>query len=56
MGGLGTVCEEEGWDPNAIIDYRELNKITIKNRYPLHHIDDLFDELREIETFLKINL
>ena len=29
------------------IDYRQLNKVTIKNRYPLLRIDDLFDELRE---------
>ena len=28
------------------IDYREINKITIKNRYPLPRIDDLFDQLR----------
>ncbi|GKC53937.1 putative reverse transcriptase domain-containing protein [Tanacetum coccineum] len=27
------------------IDYRELNKLTVKNRYPLHRIDDLFDQL-----------
>ncbi|KAD7116963.1 hypothetical protein E3N88_04231 [Mikania micrantha] len=28
------------------IDYRELNKLTIKNRYPLPRIDDLFDQLQ----------
>ncbi|XP_068321233.1 uncharacterized protein [Pyrus communis] len=28
------------------IDYRQLNRVTIKNRYPLQHIDDLFDQLR----------
>ena len=27
------------------IDYRELNKLTIKNKYPLQRIDDLFDQL-----------
>ena len=27
------------------VDYRELNKITIKNKYPLPRIDDLFDQL-----------
>ncbi|GJV66897.1 putative reverse transcriptase domain-containing protein [Tanacetum coccineum] len=31
------------------IDYRELNKLTIKNRYPLPRIDDLFDQLQEEE-------
>nr|GEV96969.1 putative reverse transcriptase domain-containing protein [Tanacetum cinerariifolium] len=29
------------------IDYRELNKLTVKNRYPLSRIDDLFDQLQE---------
>jgi hypothetical protein len=28
------------------IDYRELNKVTIKNRYPLPRIDDLLDQLK----------
>ena len=28
------------------IDYRELNKVTVKNRYPLLKIDDLFDQLQ----------
>ncbi|GJS94775.1 putative reverse transcriptase domain-containing protein [Tanacetum coccineum] len=32
------------------IDYRELNKLTIKNRYPLPRIDDLFDQLQEIRN------
>ena len=27
------------------VDYRELNKVTIKNKYPLPRIDDLFDQL-----------
>ena len=27
------------------IDYRELNKVTVKNKYPLPKIDDLFDQL-----------
>ena len=29
-----------------VIDYRALNKLTIKNRYPLPRIDDLFDKLQ----------
>nr|GEV12440.1 putative reverse transcriptase domain, ribonuclease H-like domain, aspartic peptidase domain protein [Tanacetum cinerariifolium] len=32
------------------IDYRELNKLTVKNRYPLPRIDDLFDQLQEAQT------
>ena len=38
------------------IDYRELNKITVKNRYPLARIDDLFNQLRGMGTFSKIDL
>ncbi|KAJ9539019.1 hypothetical protein OSB04_031752 [Centaurea solstitialis] len=38
------------------IDYRELNKITIKNRYPLPRIDDLFDQLQGASYFSKIDL
>ena len=38
------------------IDYRELNKMTIKNRYPLPRIDDLFDQLRRATVFSKIDL
>ena len=38
------------------IDYRELNKVTIRNKYPLSRIDDLFDQLQGATVFSKINL
>nr|GFB04503.1 putative reverse transcriptase domain, aspartic peptidase domain protein [Tanacetum cinerariifolium] len=38
------------------IDYRELNKITIQNCYPLPRIDDLFDQLQGVMHFSKIDL
>ena len=38
------------------IDYRQLNKVTIKNRYPLSRIDDLFDQLRGARVYSKIDL
>nr|GEV19772.1 hypothetical protein [Tanacetum cinerariifolium] len=38
------------------IDYKELNKLTIKNRYPLPRIDDLFDQLQGACCFFKIDL
>jgi len=38
------------------IEYRELNRVTIKNKYPLPRIDDLFDQLAGTAVFSKINL
>nr|GFD47494.1 RNA-directed DNA polymerase homolog [Tanacetum cinerariifolium] len=38
------------------IDYRELNRLTVKNRYPLSRIDDLFDQLQGSEVYSKIDL
>ncbi|GKC99500.1 putative reverse transcriptase domain-containing protein, partial [Tanacetum coccineum] len=38
------------------IDYRELNKLTIKNHYPPPRIDDLFDQLQGSQYFSKIDL
>ena len=38
------------------IDYRQLNKVTINNRYPLPRIDDLFDQLKGARVYCKIDL
>nr|GEY48689.1 retrotransposon protein, putative, Ty3-gypsy subclass [Tanacetum cinerariifolium] len=38
------------------IDYRELNKLTVKNRYPLPRIDDLFNQLQRSSVYSKIHL
>nr|GFC97375.1 putative reverse transcriptase domain-containing protein [Tanacetum cinerariifolium] len=38
------------------IDYRELNKLTVKNRYPLPRIEDLFDQLQGSSVYSKIDL
>nr|GEU46604.1 putative reverse transcriptase domain-containing protein [Tanacetum cinerariifolium] len=38
------------------IDYQELNKLTVKNRYPLPRIDDLFDQLQGLSIYSKIDL
>ncbi|GJX61031.1 putative reverse transcriptase domain-containing protein [Tanacetum coccineum] len=38
------------------INYQELNKLTVKNRYPLLRIDDLFDQLQGSSVYLKIDL
>lgn len=38
------------------IDYRQLNKLTVQNKYPLSHNDDLFDQLQGAQCFSKIDL
>ncbi|BBG93431.1 transposable element gene, partial [Prunus dulcis] len=38
------------------VDYRQLNKVTVRNKYPLPRIDDLFDQLRGAKVFSKIDL
>jgi hypothetical protein len=38
------------------IDYRQLNKVIVKNKYPLPRIDDLFDQLKGARVFSKIDL
>jgi hypothetical protein len=38
------------------VDYRQLNKVTIKNKYPLPRIDDLFNQLGGASIFSKIDL
>ena len=39
-----------------VIDYRALNKVTVKNRYPLPRIDDLFDQLQGAKVFSSLDL
>jgi hypothetical protein len=38
------------------VDYRSLNEVAIKNKYPLPRIEDLFDQMKGARTFLKIDL
>ena len=38
------------------IDYRGLNQVTVKNKYPLPHIEELFDQLQGARVFSKLDL
>ncbi|GJR22022.1 putative reverse transcriptase domain-containing protein [Tanacetum coccineum] len=56
-GGPGLVVKKKGGVHSGMcIDYRELNKLTVKNRYPLPRIDDLFDQLQGSSIYSKIDL
>nr|GEZ05059.1 hypothetical protein [Tanacetum cinerariifolium] len=48
--------EEEPLEEPKVKDYSELNKLTIKNRYPLPRINDLFEQLQAMCYFSKIDL
>ena len=49
-------AKKKGKTLRLCIDYRQLNRVTIKNRYPLPRIDDLFDQLRGARVYSKIDL
>ncbi|GJV23305.1 putative reverse transcriptase domain-containing protein [Tanacetum coccineum] len=55
-GKLVLFMKNKGGSFRMCIDYRELNKLTVKNRYPLPRIDDLFDQLQGSKFFSKIDL
>ena len=52
----GFICEKKDESLRMCVDYRPLNAVTIKNKYPLPTIDDLFDQLSGAKVFSKIDL
>ena len=49
-------AKKKGKTLRLCIDYRQWNRVMIQNRYPLPRIDDLFDQLRGVRVYFKINL
>ncbi|GJS47237.1 putative reverse transcriptase domain-containing protein [Tanacetum coccineum] len=56
LGSPGLVRKKKDGSFRMCIDYRELNKLTVKNRYPLLRIDNLFDQLQGSSIYSKIDL
>ncbi|GJX21348.1 putative nucleotidyltransferase, ribonuclease H [Tanacetum coccineum] len=56
LGSSDFVCQKKDDSFRMCIDYRELNKIIVKNRYPLPRINDLFDQLQGSSVYSKIDL
>ncbi|KAL0551561.1 hypothetical protein IC582_010650 [Cucumis melo] len=56
FGAVVLFVKKKDGSMRLCIDYRELNKVTIKNRYPLPKINDLFDQLQGATVFSKIDL
>jgi hypothetical protein len=54
--GAPVLFVKNDWSVRMCIDYHKLNKVTIKNRYPLPRIDNLLDQLQGTRMFSKIEL
>jgi hypothetical protein len=50
------LVEKKDGTKRLCVDYRDLNRLTIKNKYPLPRIDVLFEQLRGVKVFSKIDL
>ena len=54
MGALVLFVKKKDGTLILCIDYRQLNKVIVKNKYPFPRIDDLFDEMRGAKVFSKM--
>ena len=55
-GALVIFVEKKDGTQWMSVDYRSLNDVTIKNKYPLPRIEDLFDQMKGAKVFSKIYL
>ena len=56
MGSSSSLREKERWEFAVVYDYRQLNRVTVRNQYPLPIIDELFDQLQGSQVYSKIDL
>jgi hypothetical protein len=56
LSSPSVIVEKKDDTKRMCIDYRSLNEVTIKNKYPLPRIEDLFDQLRGASVFSKIDM
>ena len=56
MESANALCKKKDGTLRLCVDYRQLNKMTVRNKYPLLKIDDLFDQLKGASVFSKIDL
>ena len=54
-GALVLFVKKKNGTFRLCIDYQQINKVTIKNKYPLLRINDLFDQLSGVKVFSKID-
>ena len=55
-GAAVLLVEKKDGSLRMVVDYRALNEVTIKNKYPLPMINDLFDQLQGAKVFSKTDL
>jgi hypothetical protein len=56
LGSTCAICGEKDGTQRMCVDYRSLNEVTIKNKYPPPRIEDLFDQMKGASVFSKIDL
>ena len=56
MRSSSYLCEKENGSLRLCIDYKQLNRVTIRNQYPLPRIDELFDQVQGSRVYSKIDL
>jgi hypothetical protein len=55
-GAMALIVKKKDGEPRVVIDYRGLNEITVKNKYPLPLMDELFDRVHGARFYTKIDL